>query len=120
MKKANIVRKKEDFSEIIEHGKCVKNDCFVIYYKDSKDSFAHFGISVGTKVGKAHVRNKLKRQMRNIVDNFQNSYEKSKDYIIIVRKSCLEKSFQEMEKSYQQLFRKINSEEGRIHENKEK
>lgn len=116
MKKMNIVKENTDFSEIINKGRCVKDKNLVIYYKDNNLNKARFGISVGTKVGKAHVRNKLKRQIRNIVDNYKISYSKSKDYIIIVRKNCLEKEYKEIEESYQMLWNKINSLEGRIHE----
>lgn len=108
MKKNNIVKENEAFSAIIQKEKYVKDRNLVIYYKENSLEKARFGISVGTKIGKAHTRNKLKRQIRNIVDNYKYSYSKSKDYIIIVRKNCLEISFQEIEQSYQKLFRKIN------------
>ena len=107
MKKEHIVKENREFSNIIETGTCIKDKNLVIYYKDNELNKARFGISVGTKVGKAHVRNKLKRQIRNIVDNFKNSYSKSKDYIIIVRKACLECTFQEIEASYQKLLMKV-------------
>ncbi len=109
MKKRNIVQNNKDFSKIIKKGQCVKDKNLVMYYQNNDLEQARFGISVGTKIGKAHTRNKLKRQMRNIVDNFKFSYSNSKDYIIIVRKNCLDVSFQEIEKSYQKLFQKINS-----------
>jgi len=107
MKKEHIVKENRDFSTIIKIGTCIKDKNLVIYYKDNEFNKARFGISVGTKVGKAHIRNKLKRQIRNIVDNYKNSYSKSKDYIIIVRKACLECTFKEIETSYQKLFEKI-------------
>lgn len=118
MKKTNVVKENRDFSKIINNGKCVKDKNLVIYFNNNDLNKARFGISVGTKVGKAHVRNKLKRQIRNIVDNHKISYSKSKDYIIIVRKNCLEKSYQEIEESYRNLWKKINSQEGRFHEEK--
>lgn len=116
VKKINIVKENEDFSKIINHGNCVKDKNLVIYYQDNELSRTRFGISVGTKVGKAHIRNKLKRQMRNIVDNFKFSYSNSKDYIIIIRKNCLDITYQEIEKSYQYLFQKINRKERRLYE----
>lgn len=108
MKKINIIKKNDDFSELIQKGTCVKDRNLVIYYKNNDYGKARFGISVGTKIGKAHTRNKLKRQIRNIVDNYKFSYSNSKDYIIIVRKNCLETNYQNMEESYHKLFHKIN------------
>ena len=109
MKKINIVKENNDFSKIINKGKCVKDSNLVIYYQPNELNKARFGISVGTKVGKAHIRNKFKRQLRNIVDNYKFSYSNSKDYIIIVRKNCLDKTFEDLTKSYETLFKKINS-----------
>lgn len=109
MKKINVVKENNDFSTIINKGKCVKDKNLVIYCMPNNLNRARFGISVGTKVGKAHIRNKFKRQMRNIVDNCKLSYSNSKDYIIIVRKNCLEKTFDDLTKSYELLLKKINS-----------
>lgn len=108
MKKINIVKENEDFSKMISNEKYVKDKNLVIYYRENREGKAKFGISVGTKIGKAHIRNKYKRRIRNIVDNYKLSYSNSKDYIIIVRKNCLDTSYQEIEKSYQNLFQKIN------------
>ena len=109
MKKLNIVKENNDFSEIINKGKCVKDSNLVIYYQPNELNKARFGISVGTKVGKAHIRNKFKRQLRNIVDNYKFSYSNSKDYIIIVRKNCLNIEFNNIKESYDKLLNKINS-----------
>ena len=109
MKKINIVKENNDFSTIINKGKYVKDKNLVIYYMANDLNRARFGISVGTKVGKAHTRNKFKRQLRNIVDNYKFSYSKSKDYIIIVRKNCLDKTFEDLTNSYETLFKRINS-----------
>ena len=108
MKKENIVKRNDDFHRLIQQGSYVKDKNLVIYTMPNNLSKARFGVSVGTKIGKAHIRNKLKRQIRNIVDNNKNSYSKSQDYIIIVRKNCLNITSQEMEESYSRLFQKLN------------
>lgn len=109
MKKINVVKSNEDFSDIINHGIFVKDKNLVIYTKENNLNKARFGISVGTKIGKAHTRNKIKRQLRNIVDNNENSFFYNKDYIIIARNHILETTFEEIKKSYNNLFKKINS-----------
>ena len=111
MKKINIVKENRVFSNIINKGPYVKDKNLVIYYLPNDLNRARFGISVGTKVGKAHIRNNLKRKLRNIVDINKNSYSNSKDYIIIVRKTCLEASFEEIKNSYHNLLLKIYKKE---------
>lgn len=52
-----------------------------------------FGIAIGKKVGNAVTRNKLKRQVRYIIDNNKNMFSKGFNYIIMIRKSCANVKF---------------------------
>ncbi|MGN0973380.1 MAG: ribonuclease P protein component [Bacilli bacterium] len=107
MKKINIVKENKVFNDIINNSKCVKNNNLVLYYKKNENNkYYRFGISVGKKIGKAVTRNKLKRQIRNIIDINKNYYENNKDYIIIIRKGCLNCSFEQMNKSFLDLIKK--------------
>lgn len=118
MKKKEIVQKNSDFNKIIETGECKKNRYFVIYALPNKEKQTHYGISAGTKIGHAVTRNHLKRQVRNIIDHQKFFCPKGKDYIIIVRKSCLDVSFLELEKSFIHLISQFNDQKGERNEEK--
>ena len=105
MKKINVVKSNQEFNEIIKVGKCLKNKYFVLYYRNNNLNLYRFGISVPKKVCNAVNRNKLKRKVRNIVDNSKNLYSKQKDYIIIVRKSCLNEEYSVLEDNLKELFK---------------
>ena len=107
MNKKYIVKESRVFDEVIETGKKVKNYNFVIFYKEKKDSPTKYGITVPKKVGKAHIRNMLKRKVRAIIRNYNKNYEKNYNCIIIIRNSCLSLSYQELETSLQYLLDKI-------------
>lgn len=104
MKKAIIVKKQEDFNRIIKNGKCLRNKNFAIYYEENKLSYDKFGVSVGKKIGNAVVRNKYKRKLRSIIDEYKKVYQNSRNYIIILRKNCLDLSHQEIKESFLQLM----------------
>ena len=106
MKKIEVVKKSRDFSDIIQNGKCLKNNEYIIYYKDNNTNNKHFGISVGKKIGNAVIRNYFKRIIRNICDKNKNIYSNGKDYIIIVRKGCIGLSFEELNDSMILLMKK--------------
>lgn len=106
MKKYEIVKEHKDFDDIIETGRYKKNKYFVIYNKESNFSYPRFGIAVGKKVGNAVIRNKLKRQMRMILTKNKNLFSNNKDYIIIVKRSSLDISFQQMEAEILNLIEK--------------
>ncbi len=104
MKKKFIVKSTRDFQDIIKTGKCKKNKSFVIYLKKNNLLFDRFGISVSKKLGNAVFRNKYKRKIRVIVDNYKKVYINSEDYIIILRKTAVGKSFAELEKDFNDLM----------------
>ncbi len=68
--------------------------------------YDRFGISVSKKLGNAVFRNKYKRKIRTIVDNYKKEYLNNKDYIIILRKEALSRNFKELNKDFLELMPK--------------
>jgi len=105
MKKELIVTDNREFNNIIDNQKFFKNQHYVIYIRKKNKEKSRFGIAVGKKVGNAVIRNRLKRQLRNIiVENlilFQNDY----DYIIMVKKQCLNDKYSIMNESLKKLLK---------------
>ena len=108
MKKINIIKESKEFDKIIHTGNLLKSKYYILYHLDNNDNKYHFGISVGKKISnKAVIRNKLKRKLRSIIDNNKNLYQKNKDYIIIMKRSCLEASYEELENDFIYIIKKI-------------
>jgi len=93
MNKEKILQKSDDFSNIISTGQKIKNKYFSLYYKESNK--VHYGITVPKKIGHAVIRNKLKRQTREIIDRLKTLFKNEKDYIIMIRKGCINTTFKE-------------------------
>jgi len=107
MKKINIVRDSKDFEKAIHKGKLYKNNSYILYILNNDKNNYRFGISVGKKISnKAVVRNKLKRQLKSIIDKNKNLYQNNADYIIIMKRSCLDKNYEELEKSFLDIIKK--------------
>ena len=106
MKKEYRVKKNEDFSHIIKHKQSLANRSFIIYYVKNDLNHARIGISVSKKLGKAVIINKIKRQVRMIVQqtiNFNDNY----DYIVIVRNKYLDLDFISNLNELKYLYKKI-------------
>ena len=106
MKKDYRVKKNEDFSYIIKKKQSIANRSFIIYYLKNDVGHARVGISVSKKLGKAVVRNKIKRQVRMIIKetiNLDDNY----DYIVIVRNKFLDLDFISNLKEFNYLYKKI-------------
>lgn len=110
MKKQNIIKKSEDFTRLIKKRNGLSNKYFIINQEENSDNLARFGITFVKGIGNAVTRNKLKRRVKSIIDKNKFLYRNSKNYIIIIRKQCIEISYQELEKNLIHLFSKMKGE----------
>lgn len=107
MKKQEVVKSKIDFNNIIKNSPFIKNQSFVIYIRKKEEEKSKFGIAVSKKLGNAVTRNKLKRRTRAILDELKINFPKRKDYIIMIKKSCVDLSFSKMKEDLESLIKEI-------------
>lgn len=106
MKKENRIRKNEEFQSIIKCKQSFANKKFVIYYRKNNEHLK-IGISVSKKLGNAVIRNKIKRQVRMMVQEVFDKKQKV-DFIIIVRHPYLLDDFKNNKKDLSYIYNKIN------------
>lgn len=104
MKKYEKIKSNLLFNEIINNGKKKSNRYFTIFIVKSNIEKPKFGIAVPKRVGNAVIRNKLKRQTREILDKTKLLFPKSKNYIIIVKEQCLKSKYSEKIEALKQLI----------------
>ena len=97
MKKINILKNSRDFDRIIKNNKPYKYKDYIIYIERNTNNIYKFGLSVGKKIGNAVNRNKVKRQLKSIID--KKDYQNNFNCIIIVGKGIKERSFEEKERN---------------------
>lgn len=105
MNKDKIIKKSQDYSEIISNGKKLKNKYFSLYYKESKNTL--FGITVPKKVGKAVIRNKLKRRVKNIISKNEKYVQPNYNYVIIIKEPSQELNYEELTNKLLELIKKV-------------
>ena len=87
MKKLNIIKKEQEINDIINTGKNIYNRYYYIYNKEnSNNKYYRFCVCVSKKLGNAVIRNKNKRQIKDIIDKSNLSFKSNQDYVIILRK----------------------------------
>ena len=107
MKKSEMIKSKKEFSNLIKNSKFIKNNEYVVYYKENNLNKKRFGIAISNKIGNAVIRNKLKRQTREIIDKLKTLFKNNRDYIIMIRKGCLETTFDKKLKSLEKKLKEI-------------
>ena len=105
MRKLYVVKESKDFDNIIKNNNYNKNKSFVIYSINNNLKYNRYGISVSKKLGNAVFRNKYKRKIRSIIDNYKKDCNISKDYIIILRRGAINKKYNELKEDLETLIR---------------
>lgn len=109
MKKKFVLKKNEDFQRLIKKQVFVSNKTFTIYFQKNDLGNSRFGISVGKKHGNAVLRNKVKRQVRMMIDNLF-TFSKSYDYVLMIRANYFEQDYATNLGELEKLVARINKE----------
>lgn len=95
MKVVNRIKANEDFGLAIKTGRTFRADSFLLHVRKNELSHTRVGISVSKKVGNAVKRNLIKRQIRSMCDSHIDYSSQSLDIVLIVRRSYLDKTYDE-------------------------
>jgi len=107
MKKINRVRKTQEFEKIIKLKNSWANKTFVVYATSKKYDECRIGISVSKKLGNAVVRNKIKRQIRMMINELSYFKGGDKDLIVIVRATYILQNYHKNKKDLEIAFKKV-------------
>lgn len=93
MKKQYRVKKSNEIESILKEKRYFSNMYFSVYKrKNPETSHFRYAISVGKKIGNAVTRNRVKRQIRAIVDTMNLKIEQNTDVFIIAKGKILDLS----------------------------
>jgi ribonuclease P protein component len=107
MKKEYRIKKGSEIERIMKQRQSIGSKYFVIYQSKTKNhdqSHFRFAVSVSKKFGNAVKRNKIKRQIREIIAHC--SDVKPVDFFIVVKVPTNELAFTEIEKELHRLMKK--------------
>lgn len=100
MKKKYRIKSEIDFEYIFKKKQSKANKQFVIYYIEKENqSHLRVGLSVSKKLGKAVIRNQIKRKIRRAFHELEGVFKKNYDIIVIARLPVVIMSVEEIKKS---------------------
>ncbi len=71
----------------------------VLYARRNRSPENRVGITVSKKLGKAHVRNRVRRRLREIYRLNEEKFQPGWDIVVVARSRCVDASFQRLTKS---------------------
>ena len=107
MKKINIIKKSFEINKVINSKNVYKNKYFYIYKDNNNLNIHRFAICVSKKIGNAVTRNKIKRQVKDIIDKSNFIFKNNNDYVIILRKEINTLNYNEIKENLTNLISKV-------------
>ncbi|MCL6593536.1 MAG: ribonuclease P protein component [Alicyclobacillus sp.] len=107
MQRTYRLRANRDFRRVFGRGKSVATGRLVLYWLENREGHFRVGFSVSKKVGKAVVRNAVKRRLRAwFVQHTPDLQTYSVDFVVVCRQAAAEASFAELAADILKLLRK--------------
>lgn len=99
------LKKKKDFERVLNLGQTSSGEFFILKHVPNDLSFSRFGLIVSTKVSsKATDRNRLRRQVSEIVRLNLERIKTGFDVVIVFKRLAKDKEYLKLEKELSALF----------------
>ena len=106
--KENRLKKKKDFEKLFKGGRSFREKFLVLKVNKNNLDSVRFGFIVSKKVSKKAVtRNKIKRQLREIIRKEIDNYQKGFDIAVIALPGIISKDFKEISQALEFALKKI-------------
>ena len=98
-RKHQRIRYSSEFQRVREQGRRWVHGCLIANWQGTQDQkFSRLGVITSKKIGRAHVRNRARRLMRESYRRVQHQLKTPIDLILVARKSIATMKQQQVEK----------------------
>ena len=88
------------------HSKGVADGYLVLYARRNRSDSNRVGITVSKKLGKAHIRNRVRRRIREVYRLNEEAFKPGWDIVVVARSKAVDAEFSRLTKSYLSLAKK--------------
>ena len=82
------------------------NSLLVLYARRNRTPCNRVGITVSKKLGKAHIRNRIRRRFREVYRLNEEAFLPGWDIVVVARSKALDAKFADLENAYLSLAKK--------------
>ena len=107
MKERTTVKENYEFRRMYSKGKSGVSSYLVVYFRPNRRGNNRLGVTVSAKLGHAVVRNRIRRRIREIFRLNQPKLKQGYDMIVVARGRSVRTSYQEMDRAFLSVCRKL-------------
>ena len=90
------------------HTKGAADGLLVFYARKNRSDCNRVGITVSKKLGKAHIRNRTRRRIREVYRLNEEKFQPGWDIVVVARTKAVDATFEKLTRSYLTLAKKLN------------
>ena len=106
MNKRYRLRNNADFQKVYKYGRSLANKYLVLKYKRADFSILRFGFSISKKYGNAVLRNRIRRQLKDILQKRILLVKSGYDIVFLVRQESRNATYTELVQAVDNLLKR--------------
>ena len=103
MKRTVSIKQNHEFRRLYSKGKSAVCPCLAVYCRRNRFGKNRLGLTVGTKLGKAVIRNRTRRRIREAYRTNEARFAPGWDIVVVARVKAAHVSYRELERSLLRL-----------------
>ena len=107
MKRTTTLKENYEFRRVYKRGRSGVSPLLVVYARPNRGGRNRLGVTVGVKLGKAVVRNRVRRRLREIFRLAQPELAQGWDVVLVARSRAVTASYCELERAFRRLCGKL-------------
>lgn len=96
MESTRSLKQNHLFRRLYQKGKSASGHCVVVYCRKNGLPYNRLGLTAGTKLGHAVVRNRIRRRIREAYRLSEQSFVLGYDIVVVARHRAVDASYQEI------------------------
>ena len=106
MRRFTSIKENREFMFLYRRGKSLDADCIIMYFRKNRNKGLRLGITVTKKLGKAVIRNRIRRRIRESFSANSSGISPCYDIIFVARSKAAKVSYAEINSAMRYLLHK--------------
>ena len=108
MKKTVTIKLNHEFRRIYNKGKSAVTPFMVVYCRPNRLGHNRLGVTVSVKLGKAVVRNRARRRLRELFRLAQPGMKQGYDVILVARSRCATAPYKKLSAAFYRALKELD------------